>query len=55
MLRHLYVAAFLASAATAAAQTPIPNSKIVIGKKTIVTPSARELGNEHGVFVIAGG
>ena len=29
----------------------LANAKIVIGKKTIVTPSARELGDQHDVFV----
>ena len=29
------------------------NSKIVVGKKTIITPSARELGEENDIFVIA--
>jgi ethanolamine utilization cobalamin adenosyltransferase len=28
-------------------------SHIVLGRKTIVTPSARELGEAHDVFVIA--
>ena len=30
------------------------NSKIVIGERTIVTPSARDLAETHGVFVISG-
>jgi hypothetical protein len=25
-------------------------ARITLGEKTIVTPSARDLGNEHGVF-----
>ena len=28
------------------------NSRIVIGKKTIITPSARELGEDNDTFVI---
>jgi acetaldehyde dehydrogenase (acetylating) len=31
----------------------LTKSKIVIGKKTIVTPSARELGEEHDIFIPA--
>ncbi|MNC95091.1 hypothetical protein D3C83_121150 [compost metagenome] len=27
------------------------NSHIVLGKKTIVTPSARELGEAHDIFI----
>jgi acetaldehyde dehydrogenase (acetylating) len=29
------------------------NSRIVIGKRTIITPSARELGESHDVFILA--
>jgi hypothetical protein len=31
----------------------LANSKIVIGKKTIITPSARDLAEAGDVFVIA--
>ena len=31
----------------------VANSKIVVGKKTIITPSARDLGDASDVFVIA--
>jgi len=28
------------------------NRKLYIGPKTILTPSARDLGNEHDIFVM---
>jgi hypothetical protein len=31
------------------------NTQITLGKKSIVTPSARELGEAHGDFVTAQG
>jgi hypothetical protein len=30
------------------------NEKIYIGRKTILTPSARDLGNAHDIFVETG-
>ena len=31
----------------------LANSKIIVGKKTIITPSARELAEANDIFVLA--
>jgi len=31
----------------------LANSKIVVGKKTIITPSARELAEANDIFVVS--